>query len=140
MIKKSSVTEHVSTINYQFNNSNGGFITYLKLYIKIWLMLKNNSYLMSKWQICYSIIEFLFKTPYWILIKPLGWFYSTKITYQAQISSRISEGRIIKFKISNYKKTIVPYLLKIPFFYYTTSKVSSKDETFLKDHFFKKLE
>ena len=133
MIKIKNIVEKSKQLKLTKNNSYGGFITYWKLYFKFLKLTKQSWKLLNFFQKIEMITEVTIKTPYWLLIKPLGWMFSTKTTYQADLTQKQADETIIDFKIHSYYKTKTYKVMSIPFFYYWSYNPSKNDILVLKD-------
>lgn len=117
-------------IRHVHTNKNGGFVCYAKLTAQLWFQLfslRSQYSQMGLNQPYYLLILLmLLKTPYWLFIKPLFFVFSKRTTYQGDYT--LEDGDLNKHH--SVKKTVVYFLLGIPFFIYK-SKPNTKDWNFL---------
>jgi hypothetical protein len=113
-----TVNDVTRSINYKQSNTHGGFFAYLKITAKIWWMALNILNLIkifSPWKAIYMIpwtlVVITLKTPWWLFLKPFGWFYSSYITWVGTYQTR--NDVIVK---SDVKKHITHKLFGIPIF------------------------
>jgi len=127
----------VLTINNQHTFTNGGYIGYFKL-----VFLNNNSLFSQLLNICNQlkftqkvslIFNFIMKTPWWILIKPLGVMFSKTIKYEGKFKilkkEKLENNHIVDDNRINYlfwKKTTFKFLF-IPIFSFWTRKLNNNE-------------
>jgi hypothetical protein len=109
-----NVTQNCFEINNIYRSKNGGFITYLFLYFKLWKMLLCDSQVFGFWHKIWISIVILCKTPYFLIIKPLGYFFSSKTTLKGEYI--LTNGELSSTEV---KKTYCMKFLFIPIFYYS---------------------
>ena len=106
-------TEVRKEINYKTTFRNGGFIFYWKLYfnfIPVYHTAVKDFPILNK---LWAWITFIFKTFWWLLIKPFGTVYKRKRIMKGKVI--IIDGTLL-FKNSTVKKTNIHYLFLIPVF------------------------
>jgi hypothetical protein len=92
---------------------NGGHITYIKLYFKLFKMQKVALSVFPWYQKMWEWFTFALKTPWWIIIKPFGVVYSKKVTYKGEFVVINDNLDLDTFDV---KKSIVHRLFYIPVF------------------------
>lgn len=106
----SNSTTH-KQICYKTTYRNGGFIVYWKLYLRLipqyHRSLKGASIIHKA--VAWSL--FMFKTGWWLLIKPLGCIYKRKRIMEGSVY--IMDGRIIESRTA-IKKHYIHYMFSIP--------------------------
>lgn len=112
-------------------NKNGGFICYAKLTAQLWFQLfslgsQYSQMGLNEPKYYLLVLLILLKTPYWLFIKPLFFVFSKRTTYQGDYT--LEDGVLRKHHSVN--KTVVHFLLGIPFFMYK-SKLNTKDWNYL---------
>lgn len=109
-----------STITRNINNShtqkNAGYIVYWKLTFKLWKMFFQSARKISFIQFVYRLFVMLFKTPFWLLIKPAFQVFSVKTKMQG--SCTWQNDKLIKNSI---KKSKYIRIIGIPFLWYPSA-------------------
>jgi hypothetical protein len=108
-----TITQNCININHVYYSKNGGLITYLFLYFNLWKMLICDSQIFGFWQKVWIGFVILLKTPYFLLIKPIGYFFSSKIRLKGEY--KLINGEL---NSTSVKKTYCLKFLFIPIFFY----------------------
>lgn len=136
------MTISTTKINNTNTNSNYGYIGYFKLYKQILVQIKDmkklvgtfqdqltkagiiEKKLVTKWSFFQIKFMVALKTPWWLLIKPIGKIFSTKVNYKGTYSRYNDSVKIQDVKI--VKKGAVLLFKVIPIFP-LVGKLNKKD-------------
>lgn len=131
MLNTIHVSEKTVNLNYSNSNTGGTFIQYFKLYFQLLKMTTQLKELSAGQKFkSYSLI--ILKTPWWLLIKPIGMFFTIKTVYQGNFYCQFRNNKLSKTQFSNFNKTCNLFLFKkIPILYWKTSSLSQKDQKIL---------
>lgn len=102
-----------NSYNNQYKKYNGGYVTYFKLYPQIIKLTKIGMRKENFFQKLCSIIEVIFKTPYWLIIKPLFSIFHSKTKYTG--NSYFWNDTLTNHTMKTSKTF---YIMRVPFFYY----------------------
>jgi len=118
--------KHTNRVGY------GGYITYLKLYAQLWTMLiTGNGLTMEGPKMILPLLKvmlgitLILKTPWWLLIKPLGCLFSKLIISEGVYKLDDSETVLLSFegeKFTTYK------FLGCPYWAWNSSKFSEEEK------------
>lgn len=100
-------------VNHVYRNREGGFLLYFKLYMELWSQLGVIKNSIPFWQLLWFVVIMIIKTPWWLIIKPLGCVFSTVTRFNGEFT--IENGKIW-FENSTVKKTKIWKIVGIPFF------------------------
>ena len=100
----------------------GGYITYWVLFFRLLKMTFGENSFLSKWQKTYSAFEFLIKSPWWLIIKPLRSLFSVKKFYKGFYE--LDNGGLERHNIS--RTTTIKFLF-LPIFFYWRGKIKRKE-------------
>ena len=72
------------------------------------------------------------KTPYWALIKPLGWMFHRYIKYNGSFTKQSDNDGPFYIAEVSIKKTYTMFFLRIiPIWHYTTKKLNDEDKEYI---------
>lgn len=133
MLRRVQVREKNINLSYTSSNTGGNYIVYFNLVIQFYKTLFKTEFknfpLKDKIQIYFMT---MLKTPWWLLIKPLGCFFTVHKTYQGNFYCKIQDGSlsIIDFSKVN-KSTKISLFNKIPLWFFKTNTLSKDDQQLL---------
>ena len=104
-------TKHTNTTRY------GGYITYWKLMVQMFTMCKS----LPTYERYHTYVTMLIKSPWYLLIKPLGCLFKTKTIKAGEI--QLWNNRL---KTHSVKKRVIMYFMCIPFLAYN-SKITEEE-------------
>lgn len=113
-ITQSSIIQ--KDINYTSTFRNGGFVMYLKLYYNLIPLYRQGVGHLSLPKRIFAWLMFVFKTPWWLFIKPLGVLYKRKRILRGHVY--ILDGRLSEQR-SRVKKYNVHYIMGVPVLIHT---------------------
>lgn len=118
MIEYSTVTRH-KEIKHAYNQYYAGHIRYLKLYFELVFIQCSVMKTLSLKQSFEMWITFIFKTPWWVVIKPFGCMYSYTKTLKGDFyyfEDPYTGTKTIDEKRFRVKKYVTHKLFRIPVF------------------------
>lgn len=133
MIEYAQISEKNINLKYTSSNIGGNYVLYFKLFIQLCEMLKKEEF--KQFSLGYKIKTYLmiiFKTPWWLLIKPLGCLFTIKRIYQGNFYCKFKNSNLYKTDFSDMSKTTKIVLLNtIPLWFFKTKKLSKADESLI---------
>lgn len=121
------MTHTYNTLRFSHTHTQrfGGYITYFKL---VWYfyseILKHFSSCLSFWDKVYFILTVPFNTIWWLTIKPLGCVFKVKTKYNGDIKYNCGVTEYYEYSA---RKTKTFKIIGIPFFWYFSNKLNTKD-------------
>lgn len=112
MLQSVTRREKYSEIKNRSTSNYGGYKMYFKLYREIIQQAKQHRKILNTKQQLQMFLIFLFKTPWWLVVKPLGQFFSVLTIIEGKynvINGVFTNETIIKSK--SFK------LFKVTYFY-----------------------
>lgn len=134
MIRNVQVSQQNTNFDYSLKNSNGGYLTYWKLTRQLLGQMSDaqNMLPFSFTQKAKMWTAVILKMPWWCLVKPLGWCFSSHTKWTGKYSMVAYNGVINKEEFTNQYKFKTFYFLSIPFFA-TWGTFNKSDITYLKE-------
>lgn len=117
-----TLTVNNKTIDKTSTQYFGGYKAYFQLYFQLWRMYFKNKTIFTKWQRFHTIVVMIVKTPWWLLIKPLGSVFSVKTHLRG---TYLTENDVL-IEFSEKFFTTVWFLRIIPFFCFWSHKGQEK--------------
>lgn len=128
MIRQVQVQKYQTNFNYTNTVSHGGFLSYWKLIPKLFKMATSMpATFIQRFRL---VTVFICKLPWWAVIKPLGWAFSSKTQHEGTYLEIRHNGEIKSQEFSNESKLVICYFLSIPYWAYS-GKFNQKDKTYL---------
>lgn len=128
MIRQVEVQKYQTKFNYTNTISNGGFFAYWKLIPKLFSMAVNTP--ASLFQRVQILVIFVCKLPWWGLIKPLGWAFSSKTNHSGSYLEVRHNGILQNQEFTNQEKNVTYYFLSCPIWAYS-GKFNNQDKEYL---------
>lgn len=128
MIRQVEVQKYQTNFNYTNTVSNGGFWAYWKLIPKLFNMALNVP--ATFFQRAKLLTIFVCKLPWWGILKPLGWAFSSKTKHSGSYLEVRHNGVIKTQEFTNQEKFVIYYFLSIPIWAYGR-KFNQEDKEYL---------
>lgn len=126
MIQQVTIREITNKFDYSLTSTHGGFIAYLKLLEQLLIQIQAIPHTFSRGKLWAAL---LIKSPYYLFIKPLGWFFKSKVRYQGVIQIRLKNRQLSSYSIKSASKWKVFYFTGIPF--WVNWILTSTDEQYI---------
>ncbi len=119
MLQQVNVRTKTTNFEYVVTHNNPGYLTYWRLTWNLFqqmLTLNNiNSVIGMPFANQFKMwILFVVKLPWWTMIKPLGWIFSSKTTYKASFFEELRNDQVKKSVFTNQSKIKLFFVSTIP--------------------------